>query len=94
MSQAEVIKLKDQPSGPEPELLRRLDHRARMALGLFAKQDTITTAQVAELLGLSERMARNLMQQWVAQGWLLVANESRRKRAYELSAVYRQSIGS
>lgn len=48
---------------------------------------------MAKALGLSERMARNLMQDWVAQGWLLIANESRRKRAYELSAVYRQFIG-
>jgi predicted ArsR family transcriptional regulator len=74
--------------------LRRLDHRARVALGLFSKQDTITANQVAEALGLSERMARNLLQEWVVQGWLLVSDGSRRKRAYKLSATYRQSIGS
>ena len=84
----EALRLKDAP--PEPELLRRLDHRARIVLGLFAKQETITATQVAETLGLSERMARNLMQEWVEQGWLLVADDSRRKRAYKLSALYRQ----
>jgi len=62
--------------------------------GLFAKQDTITATQVAETLGLSERMARNLMLGWVGDGWLLAADDSRRKRAYALSAIYRQYIGS
>jgi|GEM_PF-6051976 len=32
-------------------------------------------------------MARNWMQDWVAQGWLVVANDLRRKRAYGLSAI-------
>jgi len=86
--------MKDDPINPEPEALRRLDHRARMVLGLFAKQDTITATQVAETLGLSERMVRNLMLGWVGDGWLLVADDSRRKRAYALSAIYRQYIGS
>lgn len=89
----EALHLKDAPPNSEPEALLRLDHRARVVLGLFAKQDTITTPQVAETLGLSERMARNLMQEWVIQGWLIVADHSRRRRAYALSAIYRQSIG-
>ena len=86
----EALRLKETPPAAEPEIFRRLDHRARIVLGLFAKQETITATQVAELLGLSERMVRNLMQEWVAQGWLLVADDSRRKRAYKLSAIYRQ----
>lgn len=60
----------------EPQALRRLDHRARIVLGL------------------SERMARNLLGIWVKEGWLEIANPSRRARAYSLSAKYRQYIGS
>ena len=86
----EALRLKNAPPAAEPEFLRRLDHRARIVLGLFAKQETITATQVAGVLGLSERMVRNLMQGWVKQGWLLVADNSRRKRAYKLSAIYRQ----
>ena len=86
----EALRLKDTPPAPEPEILRRLDHRARIALGLFAKQETITVTQVAKILGLSERMVRNLMREWVEQGWLLVADNSRRKRAYKLSEIYQQ----
>ena len=63
-------------------------------LGLFARKETITAPEVAEVLGLSERMARNLLKDWVEDGWLQVSNPSRRARAYSLSAKYRQYIGS
>jgi DNA-binding transcriptional regulator PaaX len=78
----------------EPEDLRRLDHRARVVLGLFASKENITAPQVAAELGLSERMARNLLGSWVKDGWLVVTNPSRRARSYSLSAKYRQYIGS
>ena len=76
------------------EELRRLDHRARVVLGLFAGRETIAASQVAAELGLSERMARNLLKDWVEDGWLEVADPSRRARSYRLSAKYRQYIGS
>jgi Fic family protein len=78
----------------EPDDLRRLDHRARVVLGLFAVNETITAPQVASELGLSERMVRNLLKDWVEDGWLEVTNPSRRARSYSLSAKYRQYIGS
>lgn len=78
----------------EPEPLRKLDPRARRVFALFAQQDRITTPQVAAALGLSDRMARNLLQEWVAAGWLVVAQTARRSRAYTLSAIYRQYIGN
>ena len=80
--------------GAAPEELRRLDHRARVVLGLFAAKENVTAPQVAAELGLSERMARNLLKDWVKDGWLEVANPSRRARSYSLSAKYRQYIGS
>lgn len=78
----------------EPELLRKLDRRARQVFALFSKQDRITTPQVAAVLGLSDRMARNLVQGWVAAGWLVIAQDSRRSRAYTLAESYRQYIGT
>lgn len=77
----------------EPEALRRLDHRARIVLGLVAAKGTITAPAVAAELGLSERMARNLLGAWVNDGWLQITNPSRRARSYSLSAEYRQYIG-
>jgi len=77
----------------EPEELRRLDHRARIVLGMFARKEIITAPEVAVELDLSERMARNLLRTWVKDGWLEVSNPSRRARSYSLSAKYRQYIG-
>jgi Fic family protein len=78
----------------EPEELRRLDHRARVVLALFDQANQITTAQVAEALGLSPRMARVLLRDWVNAGWLEVVEASNRNRTYGLSATYRQYIGN
>jgi len=90
----EASQLGETIPSPEQEALRRLDHRARIVLELFTKQETVTANEVAGLLGLSDRTARNLLQAWVEQGWLVMVDESRRGRAYRLSATYRQFIGS
>ncbi len=77
----------------EPEEIRRLDRRARVVLALFAQTEHITATEVAKALGLSDRMARELLKEWVKAGWLIVAKPSKRARAYALSAAYRQFIG-
>ncbi len=74
----------------EPACLRCLDRRARTVLALFARKERIGASDVAEVLGLSDRMARVLLKAWTAEGWLVVADPSRKARAYELSATYRQ----
>ena len=81
------------PPPPEPSELRRLDRRARMVLGLFTRQETVTTGEVARVLGLSPRTARDLLAAWVADGWLEAADSARRSRRYRLSAEYRRFIG-
>lgn len=78
----------------EPEELRKLDHRARIVFSLFAKKDIITAKDVTRTLGLSSRMVRILLQGWVKDGWLIVANTANRSRSYKLSAIYRQFIGN
>lgn len=77
----------------EPEEIRRLDRRARVVLALFAQTEHITATEVAKALGLSDRMARELLKEWVNAGWLIVAKPSKRARAYALSAIYRHYIG-
>ena len=73
----------------EQQMLRNLDHRARRVLGFFARHDVIKTAQVAHLLGLSERHARDLLSEWVKQGWIEIADPSRKARKYRLAKEYR-----
>jgi Fic family protein len=90
----EAMKLSQKRLPPEPEELRKLDRRARVVLGLLAKTETIVAADVAAALGLSARMARNLLQGWTREGWLQIANASRKTRAYRLAGKYRQFIGN
>jgi predicted ArsR family transcriptional regulator len=74
--------------------LRGLDLRARRLLSLFASTEKITAVMVARLFGFSDRAARALLQDLVAQGVLDVRNGSNRARAYGLSEVYRKLVGS
>jgi Fic family protein len=78
----------------EHEKLRQLDHRARVVLALFAKKDRIRTNDAADALGLSSRMVRILMRQWVQDGWLVLLDASNRSRTYGLSVIYRQFVGN
>lgn len=74
-------------------LLRRLDRRGRMVLGLFEHQDEITANDVARLLALSPRQVRDLLNVWVGEGWLEISDAARKSRCYRLSAEYRHFIG-
>jgi len=76
----------------EPEQLRRLDRRAREVLALFLRQEYITSGDVAQTLGLSGRMARVLLGQWVAAGWLTLADPSRKGRKYSLAEALRRYL--
>ena len=89
---AEVMeKAKEKPL--DAPLLRNLDRRARIVLGLFSESATVATRQAAGALGLSERQARDLLSRWAAEGWLVVADSSNKARRYGLSAEYRRFIG-
>ena len=90
----EALKHTGAPAVSEPHELRRLDHRARTVLALFSKQEQITSADVARALGLSERMARVYLTSWVKDGWIEVADPSRRARKYALSESVRRHVGS
>lgn len=69
--------------------LRYVDPRIRAVMALFTQNERITSSDVASTLGLSQRMARVLLKQWVEDGWLKVADSSRRARAYILSEDHR-----
>ncbi len=89
----DVMKRAIQTDGKTEALLRKLDRRARIVLGLFSRQDQITANDVARVLNLSVRQSRDLLNEWVKAGWLEMTSASRKTRAYQLSAEYRQFIG-
>lgn len=93
VAKEETLRLSSDGFYATPDALRRLDPRARAVIALFARQERISSHDVAQTLGLSQRMARELLHAWVGDGWLVVADASNRGRAYRLSANYRQFIG-
>jgi Fic family protein len=74
-------------------LLRKLDRRGRIVLGLFSKQEEINANDVARVLGLSDRQARQVINEWIEAGWLEISDAARKSRKYRLSAEYRRFIG-
>jgi Fic family protein len=66
-------------------LLRSLDYRARRVLGLFNTQELIQSSDAASVLGISVRQTRDLLSGWVAEGWIVVADPSKRGRKYRLA---------
>ena len=91
-AKCETLRNAENTPQAEPESFPRLDRRARLVLPLFAGQETITSSDVSQTLGLSERMARVILKQWVDEGLLFVANPSKRSRSYGLNLEYRQYI--
>lgn len=93
-AEAETLRVAQDELPTLPKAVRLLDARAKRVLGMFTLTEQITSNDVASELGLSTRMARLLLKRWVEDGWLKVADPSRRNRAYGLSAIFRQYIGN
>lgn len=89
----EALRLSKKGFRAEPEQLRKLDRRAKTVLDLFATQKRVTTPEIARKLGLSDRMVRLILKQWLKEGWLKMADASKRGRAYVLSVSLRKYLG-
>jgi Fic family protein len=78
-------KMRDAVGDPDQsDWIRSLDARQRMILPLFDEWEEVTTSQIAEILKLSPRGTRALAQKWVRDGFLIIANASKRGRTYRL----------
>ncbi|MBK6930664.1 MAG: Fic family protein [Saprospirales bacterium] len=75
-------------------VLRRLDPRQRKALELFRHSSAITSHDVGLLFGVSDRMARNLLSAWVDDGFVVVADPSKKTRKYRLGDLYLSIISN
>ncbi|MBI5883267.1 MAG: Fic family protein [Elusimicrobia bacterium] len=69
-------------------VLRMLDPRQRKALSLFALQKTITSQDLAALFSFAPRTVRLLLQKWTEQGFLVMADPSKKARKYKLAREY------
>jgi Fic family protein len=66
------------------QLLRSLDAKQRKALTLFEQSREVTAKEIAKLFGFQQRPAAALCQRWVAEGFLVVADSSKKARRYRL----------
>lgn len=72
--------------------LRALEPRERKLLELFRTQGTATAAEIARHLGLSPRTVQSLCLAWLENGFLLLANPSRKSRSYRLGTSYERLV--
>lgn len=82
----------DQGVGDDAGLLRGLDPRQRKMLELFGKSDAITSREVAQLFTISQRMARNLLVDWSARGFVVVIDRAKKSRKYGLGGEYKELV--
>lgn len=73
--------------------LRKLDPRQRKALDLFRQSDTITSRDLETLFGISQRTARNLLNDWVQNDLLMIVDPAKKSRKYGLTNKYRSLLG-
>ncbi|MFM7132289.1 MAG: Fic family protein [bacterium] len=81
----------DKGQQDQAEAIRRLDPRQRKALELFRSSTTITSRDLESLFGISQRMARVLLADWVKDGFLVIANPAKKSRKYWLSSAFDQA---
>ncbi|MFR3312844.1 MAG: Fic family protein [Alphaproteobacteria bacterium] len=73
-------------------LLRELDIKQRKVLELFAEFKEVNSLQISEILGVSAQSARALLRQWIAEGFLKYANESKKARTYRLAERFEKLV--
>lgn len=74
-------------------ILRRLSPSQRQALALFRDHAVIDSKTVASLFQVSPRQAARYCQQWVEDGFLVVADAAKRTRRYKLAAEFEALFG-
>jgi hypothetical protein len=74
--------------------LRELDAVQRRALGLFLRRKEVSSAELADFLGVKPRGASLLAAKWVKGGLFDVANPSKKGRRYRLASRWEAVVGA
>lgn len=70
------------------DIIRQLDPKQRKVLTLFQKSETITSSQISTLLGFKPSTSSLLCKKWVEEGFLEIADASKKGRKYKLAKSY------
>lgn len=76
----------------ESPRLRQLTPQQRRALGLFLRTKEVSARDVATFFEATPRRAAALCARWVAEGFLAVADASKKHRRYGLAAQYESLV--
>lgn len=90
--EAQARAAEDRWEGDRSPELRRLDPRQRKVLALFARQQVVTSRDVGSLFSFAPRTARLLLQKWTAQGFLALADPSKKARKYRLAPEFERLV--
>ncbi len=74
-------------------LVRELDTKQRKILKIFERFKEVNSAQIAKVLVVPDQSARALIRSWLASGFLVCANESKKARTYRLNEQYEELLG-
>jgi Fic family protein len=66
------------------EDLRDLDHRQQAVLSLFKKSKTVMAKDIQMFFSMSPRSTRSLCLKWLKNGFLIVKDQSKKNRSYQL----------
>jgi Fic family protein len=82
---AQAEKFKIRPD--QTKLLRELDAKQKQILDLFRESRFLTTREIAEHLGVTQRTALNVCHVWLENGFILSHGE-KKNRCYELVEIW------
>lgn len=68
-----------------------LNKKQHLALSLFDNTNIITAHDIETLFKINPRTASNLCKEWVEDGFLVIADASKKNRSYSLAPIYTQS---
>ena len=78
----------------QTEILRELKPQQRQVFSLFENSKEVTTNAIAKHLGLNTRSAHGLVKKWLEDGFVEIAERSRKSRTYSLSKEWEQLIST
>src|SRR4051794_27911783 len=91
-SRAEEAQRRGEPD--QSAALRELTPQERKALSLFAKFKTVASGDIAKFFQIRPRAASALCLRWVDDGFLIIADASKKRRRYQLADKYEALIAS
>lgn len=85
---ANAEKMGGESQTDKTDLMRELRPVQRQLLGLFAQSREVSSSEIAEYLGFTQRLAREACSKWVTEGFLQIENASKKARSYRLAGRY------